>query len=181
MVTVRVKNVPLARIADESLWYSNDPETVRAPGNLFAASVKRGEAARLLYHHMNGTVNTLFLRVQAVNESDVPAKVALTPGDGTPNKNPVTAGLDAAGRYMKGFVTGSAEIVTIPPHGSMPICLRRLAQNETGSGLCSIRLLDGPAFPARPDRRLPALPARRPLDRRALLLDALGGRSGRTR
>ncbi len=144
VVDIRVKNVPIARIADESLWYSNDPETVRAPGNLFAASVKKGEAARLLYHHMNGTVNTMFLRVQAVNESDVPARVALTPGDGTPDKNPVKAGLDAAGQYMKGFVSGSAEIVTIPPHGSMPICLRRLAQYETGSGLCSIRLIDGP-------------------------------------
>ena len=93
---------------------------------------------------MNGTVNTLFLRVQAVNESDKPARVALTPGDGTPDRNPVKAGLEAAGQYMKGFVTGSAEIVTIPPHGSMPICLRRLGQNETGSGLCSIRLVDGP-------------------------------------
>lgn len=144
VVTMRVKNVPLTRVADESLWYSNDPETVRQPGNLFAASVKKGEAARLLYHHMNGTINTMFLRVQAVNESDVPARVALTPGDGTPDKNPVKAGLDAAGQYMKGFVTGSAEIVVIPPHGSMPICLRRLAQNETGSGLCSIRLVDGP-------------------------------------
>ena len=144
VVTVRVKNVPLSRMPDESLWYSNDPETVKRPGNLFTASVKKGEAARLLYHHMNGTTNTLFLRVQAVNESDKPARVALTPGDGTPNKNPVTCGLEAAGQYLKGYVTGSAEIVTIPPHGSMPICLRRLGQYETGSGLCSIRLVDGP-------------------------------------
>ena len=143
-VNVRVKNVPLSRVQDVNLWYSNDPETVKRPGGLFAASVKRGEAARLLYHHMNGMPSTLFLRVQAVNESDLPARVALTPGDGTPDKNPVKAGLDAAGQYMKGFVTGSAEIVTIPPHGSLPICLRRLAQNETASGLCSIRLVDGP-------------------------------------
>ena len=144
VVTVKVKNVPLPRLADQSLWYSNDPETVRRPGSLFAASVKKGAAARLLYHHMNGTPDTLFLRVQAINESDVPARVALTPGDGTPDRNPVKAGLDAAGQYLKGYVTGSADIVTIPPHGSMPICLRRLSQNETASGLCSIRLVDGP-------------------------------------
>lgn len=144
VVTVRVRNVPLTRIQDESLWYSNDPETVRQPGNLFAASVKRGSAARLLYHHMNGTPNTMFLRVQAVNESDVPARIALTPGDSVPDRNPVKAGLQAGSQYVKGFVTGSAEIVTIPAGGSMPICLRRLAQNETGSGLCSIRLVDGP-------------------------------------
>lgn len=144
VVNVRVKNVPLSRVQDVNLWYSNDPETVRRPGGLFASTVKRGEAARLLYHHMNGMMSTLFLRVQAVNESDVPARVALTPGDGVPDRNPVKAGLDAAGQYMKGFVTGSAEIVTIPPHGSMPICLRRLAQNETASGLCSIRLVEGP-------------------------------------
>lgn len=144
VVMVRVKNVPLSRVQDESLWYSNDPETVRRPGGLFAATVKRGEAARLLYHHMNGTPDTLFLRVQAVNESDLPARVALTPGDGTPDRNPVKAGLDAAGRYMKGYVSGSADLVIIPPHGSMPICLRRLSQNETASGLCSIRLVDGP-------------------------------------
>ena len=95
VVSVRVKNVPLPRIQDESLWYSNDPETVRRRAHLFASTVRKGAAARLLYHHMNGTVNTLFLRVQAVNESDKPARVAITPGDSTPNKNPVTAGLEA--------------------------------------------------------------------------------------
>jgi len=144
VVTVRVKNVALPRLADENLWYSNDPETVRQSGCLFATNLKKGMAARLLYHHMNGTVNSMFLRVQAVNEGDVPARVALTPGDSAPNRNPVTAGLEAGCQYVKGFVSGSSEIVTIPPHGSLPICLRRLSQNETASGLCSIRLIDGP-------------------------------------
>ena len=117
---------------------------MKQPGCLFASSLKKGTAARLLYHHMNGTINTMFLRVQVVNESDVPARVALTPGDSAPNRNPVTAGLEAGCQYVKGFVSGSSEIVTIPARGSIPVCLRRLGQYETGSGLCSLRLIDGP-------------------------------------
>lgn len=144
LVTVRVKNVPLPRLQDQDLWYSNNPESVRQPGPLFSATLRKGTAARLLYHHMNATVNEMFLRVQAINESDVPARVAIIPGDSDPDRNPVKAGLQAANQYVRAWVTGSAELVTVPPHSTLPICLRRLTQYETGSGLCSLRLVDGP-------------------------------------
>ena len=42
LVTVRVRNVPLPRIQDESLWYSNDPETVRRPGRTLRGERQAG-------------------------------------------------------------------------------------------------------------------------------------------
>lgn len=143
-VVVKVKNAGLDRLADEVLWYSNDPESVRQPGPLFAANLQLGKAARLLYHHQNASGSNLLLRVQAVNDSDTPARLAVIPGDSKPTRNPVRAGLSAGDQYIRNWVYGSAEIIVIPPRSSVPISIRRLYVEETASGLCSLRLVDGP-------------------------------------
>lgn len=143
-VNVLVRNVPVKRQADSELWYSNNPEIVKRSQPLFSATLKRETSSRLLYHHINGSTYPLFLRVQAVNESDVPAKVVVMPGDSRPDRNPVLAGLIAADQYFRAWVAGSGEVVTIPPRSTLPISLRRLGPNETASGLCGLRLLSGP-------------------------------------
>lgn len=143
-VNVVVRNLPVKRQADSELWYSNNPEIVKRSQPLFSANLKRETSSRLLYHHINGTNYPMFLRVQAVNESDVPAKVVVMPGDSRPDRNPVLAGLIAADQYFRAWVAGSGEVVTIPPRSTLPISLRRLGPEETASGLCGLRLLSGP-------------------------------------
>jgi hypothetical protein len=144
-VEVQVKNVGLSPQTDDDLWYSNDPEKVKQPGPLFSASLKTGRSARLLYHHVNGTMQDIFLRVEAINESDKPARIELIPGDSKPEADPVKAGLAAADQFVQNWMYGSGELITLPPQSALPISLRRLSPDETLSGLCSIRLVDGPA------------------------------------
>jgi hypothetical protein len=143
-VDVTVKNVALPTQTDDSLFYSNNPETIRHPGPLFSADLKLGTSARLLYHHVNGTMDDMFVRVEAVNDSGVPARVMVIPGDSTPDKDPVRAGLNAADQFMPNWATGSGEVITIPAESVLPISLRRLSPQDTASGLCAIRLVDGP-------------------------------------
>ena len=117
---------------------------VRTPRILFAATLARGKGARMLYHHVNGTSISLYIRIQAINDSDKPARLLLTPGDAAPNKNPVQAGLEAGDLYLRSWASGSGEVVTIPPRSSIPISLREIKTGRTASGLCGIRVLDGP-------------------------------------
>ncbi|CAN5413878.1 hypothetical protein BH11ARM2_BH11ARM2_15140 [soil metagenome] len=143
-VNVIVRNVPLGARNDTELWYCNDPENIRQAGPLFSATLRKDAPARLLYHHINDSSYPLYLRVQVINDSDLPARVMVIPGDSDPDKNPVRAGLRAASQYFRAWTAYSGEVVTIPPRYTMPISLRRLAPKETASGLCSLRLIDGP-------------------------------------
>ncbi len=143
-VNVVVHNVGLPQTKDEVLWYSNNPESVVRPGALFSSSLKVGSPARLLYHHLNASDQAMYLRVQAINDSDSVAKVLIIPGDSKPDRNPVRAGLKAADQYVRAWMWGSGEVVSIPPHATLPISLRRILPGETVSGLCSLRLVSGP-------------------------------------
>lgn len=144
-VNLVVRNLPTGKEKDAELWYDNDPESVKFPQNLFAARLQKNRAARMLYHHMNAATAAMFMRVQMINDSDQPAKVMLMPGDANPNQNPVLAGMQAADMYVKAWMYGSGEVVTIPAHTTIPISLHRVGPNETMSGLASFRLMEGPS------------------------------------
>ncbi|MEZ0326320.1 MAG: hypothetical protein ACAH95_10480 [Fimbriimonas sp.] len=143
-ISVTVQNTPISKQQDQELWYCNDPEIVKTAQAIFAARLRKAAPARLLYHHVNGAAIPLFLRVQAINESDQPAKLRILMGDANPDKNPVRAGMDAGIQYLRSWMSGSGEILTIPPHSSIPITFRRLSPEETTSGLCGLRLISGP-------------------------------------
>jgi hypothetical protein len=143
IVTVNVENVGEIRKPDDFLWYSNKPENVKQFQSLFSSNLQLGTAVRLLYHHLNGTTEDMYLRVEAVNESKVPAQISIVPGDNT-DMDPVAAGIAAGCQFFRNWMTANAEIVTIPPESVMPISFRRLSPGETSSGLCGLRLLSGP-------------------------------------
>ncbi|RYG49697.1 hypothetical protein EON79_00490 [bacterium] len=141
---VVVRNVGVGSRKDAELWYCNEPENIRQAGPLFSAALHKETPVRMLYHHINDSAYPLYLRVQVVNDSDTAARVMVIPGDSDPDKNPVRAGLKAAAQYFRALGAYSGEIVTIPARSTMPISLRRLAPQETASGLCMLRLIDGP-------------------------------------
>lgn len=142
-VTVRVSNAVLAHRPESELWYCNDPERVQHPQSLYRGTLRRDVAVRLLYHHINDSALPLFLRVDVLNPSDQPAQLVLIPGDAKPDKNPVLAGLQAGDAFLRAWLDGSGEIVTIPPGKSLPLAFRRLGPLDTSSGLCYLRMLPG--------------------------------------
>jgi hypothetical protein len=140
-VHVTLKNLPIAKRSEGELWYCNDPENLKQPEPLFSAHLLKESPVRLLYHHVNSSTYPLFVRIQLINDSDTAAQVIVMPGDAKPDKNPVLAGLLAADKFVRHWVTNSGEVVYIAPHCSMPLSLHRLSPGETMSGLCGLRLL----------------------------------------
>lgn len=141
-VFVTVKNMALGRVAEHELWYCNEPENLKKPGLLFAAPLRPGTPARMLYHHINQTNQPLVVTVEAINNSDQPARLMVIPGDSKPDANPVLAGIQAADQFMKGWSLSSGEVVTIPAKSRLPLAMRRITRGQTMSGLCYLRLLD---------------------------------------
>jgi hypothetical protein len=142
-VQVDVRNEGALVGRELELWYCNHPESIKAPGQLFAAALQAGKSARMLYHHTNASAAGLFVSVVARNLSDKPARIAIVPGDGAPNKDPVRVGVEAGDIYLSRWLSGSGQVVLLPPWSATPIALRRIAPGETMSGLVALRLLDG--------------------------------------
>jgi hypothetical protein len=142
-VEVEVHNLPLSRREESALWYSNDPEKVTDPANLFAARLEQDVPVRFLYHHMNAGDETLVFEARVLNDTNLPAEVQIIPGDSKPEQNPVLAGLKAGDQFLRNWINNSGEIVTIPPMSEMPISVRHALPKDTVSGLCYLRLLSG--------------------------------------
>lgn len=144
IVNVVVRNLPLGFRPESELWYCNEPENVKGPGSLFAASLKRADPARILYHHINESPGGLYINIEMSNLSDKEAKIVIIPGDSRPDKNPVLAGYVAADQFLRGWAKSSGQVITLPPRTSLPLAFRRLAPKETMSGLAYLRLIEGP-------------------------------------
>ncbi|MCX7799833.1 MAG: hypothetical protein N2109_05765 [Fimbriimonadales bacterium] len=143
LVEVEVVNLGLGVLREAELWYCNDPENLVGPGRLFSESLAVAKPVRLLFHHSNQSPVPLVLEVSIQNDSDLEARLAIIPGDSRPDPNPVLAGLRAGDEFLRNWLTGSAEVVAVPPRSRVPIALRRLAPRDTASGLQAIRLLPG--------------------------------------
>lgn len=141
-VFVTVKNLALGRVPEQELWYCNEPENLKQPGLLFVAPLRPETPARMLYHHINEMSQPLIVTVEAINKSDQPARVMVIPGDSSPDRNPVLAGVQAADQFIKGWSLSSGEVVEIPARSRLPIAMRQIAHGQTMSGLCYLRLLD---------------------------------------
>lgn len=141
-VEINVRNSGLTLKPETELWYCNHPENLTGTGLLFAAALEPGEAARVLYHHLNASSMPLVVQGLVANMSNRPAKVMIISGDGDPDKDPVRTGAEAGERFVRAYVNGSGEIVEIPAQSAIPIALRRLAPGQTISGLGYLRCVD---------------------------------------
>lgn len=143
VMSIRVRNLGALFQQEKELWYCNDPENVVAFGPLFMAELHAQKPARLLYHHVNAMRQPMVILMGVANQSDVPARILLTLGDGAPDPNPVLVGYQAADQFMQDYATESGVVLTIPPHSWLPIASRNLAPGQTMSGLGVLRLLPG--------------------------------------
>ena len=140
-VSVKTKNIGPGVKHEDELWYSNDPENIEKPCQLYWAELLQGKSARLLFHHKNEYFSPVIVRYLLANPSDLPAVVTVSVGEGRPDMNPTRAGYIAGDQFLSKWMTGSAEVLTIPPRSTVPLSIRRLGREETCSGLASISLL----------------------------------------
>lgn len=159
VISVKVFNLPVTPKDDMEMWYCNIPERLTKPGPVFSSNLKSERPIRMLYHHVNDTKDVLFFNIQLVNDGELPAKVVVLNGDSQPHPNPVLVGAIAGQDYLRKWKNQSGEIVTIPPHQTIPLSIRGLYPQQVASGLVSLRLLEGG-----PDQLLLRADAREPFN-----------------
>lgn len=142
-VKVTVRNVGAGRVFEDMLWYSNEPENLLEPGQLYWGRLNAEMPVRLLAHHYNKTSAPMVVQYFLVNRDVEPANIATIVGDAEPNKDPAKAGYQAGDKFFKDWLTYSAEVVRVPARSAVPLFSRRIGPVDTMSGLASLRLMGG--------------------------------------
>ncbi len=143
VATVRVINWDRQTPRETELWYSNNPENVRAAQTLFTAHLEPLKPVRLVAHHLNQTSWPMQIRAVLANTTTQPATVFVRTGDADPHSNPTFAGYLAGKEFTEGWSRNEGSIIEIPPGTAAPIILRRLAPGETMSVLGTLEMITG--------------------------------------
>jgi hypothetical protein len=138
-VAVRNEEVP-SRDA-EMLMVSNSPERLLSHGLWFEGSLADLGAARLLYHHVNGTRSTGELVIELWNLDDHTARVHVVAGTGGPSGDESWAGHRAAYEFLDNRLSNSGWIVPVPPETAVPMIVHSVTAGTTVSGILSLHAL----------------------------------------
>jgi hypothetical protein len=145
-VFVPVVNRRLPIVPTTSLLYSNNPERIMGPGNLFIGRLPDDtQMTRLLYHHQNDTRGLLHFSAELINDSDTPVQVQVVGGDAGPERDTVWVGYRAAADYIQASENGTGVVVEVPARSYVALSSLRLPPGQTVSGLMHLRTLSGPA------------------------------------
>lgn len=139
-VTVALKNMGVGIMYEDLLWYSNVPENVREPGQLYFGQFQPDRSVRLLIHHCNRTNVPMMFAYTLINRGATPATLTIVNGDVAGDGNPTFAGYLTGISFFKRWLSHSAQIVTIPPQSVLPLFIQKAGAEETVSGLSSIHL-----------------------------------------
>lgn len=142
-VRVRVRNVQLPAQETRLLLYSNDPETVKQCGSLYQGLIETGGAARLLYHHQNGTGRPFVFQVHLLNPGPEPAEVHVIEGDAGPFVDAIQVGHRAGHRYLDAATKGIGYVTRIPARGARTIYTTNVPHDDVVSGIYGLRILTG--------------------------------------
>lgn len=127
------------------LFYSNHPEQVLKPQQLYAAPLVPGQTARLLYHHQNGSNERMRVSITLANNSDQPASVHLIGALAEPRQDTVLVGYRAGARFLQDMNAGAGYVVQIPPQSRIVVWTGMLGKMDTASGIIQMRQTDSSA------------------------------------
>lgn len=143
VIDILIKNKALAFHPEHALWYSNEPENIKAPSLLGMSELKVKSPLRILSHHINASSYPLGVQVMARNLSLKIAKIVVTRGEGMPHTDPVRVGLEAGHKFMRSWISQQGEIIEVQPGGAVPVFMKKLWPRQTMSGLARLELLEG--------------------------------------
>jgi len=146
-------NLPLFANADQalprlcqadSLFVSDNPETVRTTRGLLYAETGDATCIRLLYHHENGApASPMAIQVWARDDDGVPARLELTLGAGGPAPDPMRVGHHAAVRFWRAVLSNGSVSVNIAPHEWKALVETVLQPHDVISGLAQLHIAAG--------------------------------------
>ena len=141
--SVTVVNQPLPAVPAVALYYSNNPEQVRAGQTLFAAPLSPGRPIRLDYHHQNSSGQPLIFHSDVVNASDKTLSVYLMDGVAEPEVDTVQIGQRAGAAFLQALDSGTGLVLEVPPHARVPLVVQPFAPRLTVSGILEVQQIGG--------------------------------------
>ncbi|MDR7419937.1 MAG: hypothetical protein QN178_13625, partial [Armatimonadota bacterium] len=143
-VQVRVTNLPVQLDDAGVLLVSNRPEKITDNGLLFRDTLAPGKAARLLYHHLNGTPGQeRILKITLHNPGATRARVHYLSGHGGPSGDPIYIGFAATQRFLDALVGGRGYVVEVPAGRSATFTAYGLPPLALVSGLMQFQVIEG--------------------------------------
>ncbi len=136
---VTVVNGSVPPLAPSLLFYSNNPEQVRRVQTLFSGDIAGQESVRLDFHHQNMSGELLGFHVDLWNDGDAPASVQVIAGLALPGGDTVQVGRRAGAAFLQNLNGNIGLVLTVPPHGGLPLVTQRFAPGLTLSGLMQIQ------------------------------------------
>jgi hypothetical protein len=143
-LTIPVQSRSLPPVETEALFFSNNPERILMFQTLYVGRLSMG-TARLLYHHLNDSRETVWFVAELINDGDTPAQVQVVGGDAGPERDTVWVGYRVASAFVTAVTADSGMVVEVPARSRVALQARGLPQGLTLSGLMQLRLLSGPA------------------------------------
>jgi hypothetical protein len=142
-IRVAVRTLDLAPLDAETLFYSNNPETIKAGGELFAGRVYADVPARLDFHHQNIGDKVLGFQVSLMNPGSSPIAVQIISGVATPAIDTIQVGRRAGAEFLKSLEANSGVVVDVPAFSMVPVITQRLPPGMTVSGIVQARIVSG--------------------------------------
>jgi len=143
--TLHLQNVAQTMKPASMLYFSNNPETVKDPTDLFSGELPYGKAIRLDYHHQNIGNYPLVFQTEITNRSIDSATVQVIAGICLPGTDTIQVGRRAGAAFLCAMEGNAGLLVTVPPGGSVPIIEQRFAPQNTVSGVLQLLRVGGAA------------------------------------
>ena len=148
--TVELQNRVMPKVESESIWFCNEPETVRRFQVLFTGKlVPSQESTRLLYHHFNDMQQCMGFVIDVVNPSDQPAELHIIEGVAEPMADVVVVGYVAGRDFLNSYQSLIGRILTLAPNSRRVLVSQAVHHPKTASGIMELRQLTGQPLVAR--------------------------------
>lgn len=142
-IRVATESLSLDAVEPNLLLVSNRPEQVDTDGVLMEYTLSSKEPSRLMYSHMNASVEPRNLWVNLNNPEAEPVEVLVDWSYSGPSRNEVTVGHAAAQRFLNRLGMRAGYVLSIPGRTRIELAEHLLQRKELLSGFASFRILKG--------------------------------------
>ncbi len=114
---IELRSSTVALSSPNLILFSNRPEQVQYPGELYSSTVSSGEIAHLVYHHQNRSGVPLIFRVTIENLGGEVEKCLISGGFSSPMISTYDVGFRSAKDRLKRYLNRQAVVITLPAYG----------------------------------------------------------------
>lgn len=142
-IFVKITNTGSGFDEIKTLLVSDRPEVLNTDGILFKDKIHRGEPARLLYYHKNGSRKKRIIWVELKNKSNKPIKLLMSGALAGPSRWGITVGHMAAIRFLETHRDGIAYSITVPAGETKTLVQVEAPWEQVACGYMHLQITEG--------------------------------------